>query len=100
MLCYKSDPRTVVFSPPLSHLFFSVTYKLCLFLYLEVKVMPRLILLMGVLLVSSHQAFGDFVFRENFDGYREGSKAHENIKEADKSAAPVIWAAEANTKIV
>jgi len=61
--------------------------------------MPRLIFLMGVLLVSSHQAFGEFVFKETFDGYLDGSKANQNIKEADKSTAPVIWTDEAYTKI-
>lgn len=60
--------------------------------------MPRLILLMGALLVASHQAFGDFVFRESFDGYAEGSKASQNI--IDKAIAPVIWTDEAYTSIV
>lgn len=60
--------------------------------------MPRLILLMGALLVASHQAFGDFVFRETFDGYLEGSKASQNI--LDKVAAPVLWTDEAYTSVV
>ncbi len=60
--------------------------------------MPRLILLMGALLVASHQAFGDFVFRETFDGYLEGSKASQNI--LDKVTAPVLWTDEAYTSVV
>lgn len=62
------------------------------------KAMPRLILLVGALLVASHQAFGDFVFTETFDGYVEGTKASQNIK--DTITAPVLWTDEAYTSII
>lgn len=59
--------------------------------------MPRLILLMGALLVVSHQAFGDFLFTETFDGYEEGSKAAQNNK--DTAFSPSIWSDDAYTSI-
>ena len=59
--------------------------------------MPRFILLMGALMIASHQAFGDFLFTETFDGYEEGTKASQNNK--NSAASPVTWADEAYTSI-
>ena len=60
--------------------------------------MPRFILMMGALLISSHQAFGDdFLFTENFDGYVKDSKASQNNK--NPADSPVIWSDEAYTRI-
>jgi len=60
--------------------------------------MPRLILTIGAFLLVSQQAFGDFLFTENFDGYLEGSKANQNNKAT--ASSPVLWTDEAYTSIV
>ena len=60
--------------------------------------MPRLTLLMAALLIASHQAFGDFLFTETFDGFQEGSKASQNI--LDQDSAPVLWTDEAYTSVI